>query len=298
MKKAKFIINSAITQSEKLNHLESIIGCLVLNQIVNQVDVVYTSPERNAMMEAECIKPGEYDFVTVVGGDGTVHDVINGIIASGSMTPVAIISTGTSNSFANYMGLPTDRVGFCKMIKKMTTVGIEAGQVNDKFFINSVVGGFLTKGVSGASQQSKDVFGKMAYIIGAARMIRKSDDRSAKIRYTSKEFSGVVDTSVFVVKNISSLSSKDKDPLKSLNDGYLEVMIIESAGMLDIPSLLVKFMQGTDIHSQGIKNFKTKAIDIAVEEGASFQLEFDKEKYGKLPVHLEPVKDAFRLIIP
>lgn len=298
MKRAKFIINSAITKSDKMNHLESIIGCLILNQIVSQVDVAYTTEDGNACELASQIKPGEYDFITAVGGDGTVHDVINGVIASGSNIPVAIISTGTANSFAKFIELPSNRNEFCKMIKKMNTVDIEVGRINDRYFLNSVVGGFVTNAVTSASQESKAVFGKMAYILGAAKVISADNERSSRIRYESKEFTAELDTMVFVVKNANAKSKKRMTNLEALNSGWFEVMIIEKAGIKDIPSLLLKFMQNTTVKSKGIKTFRTKSLDISLVSGKPMTVEFDKETYGELPLHLEPVAEAVKLVVP
>ena len=79
--KAKFIINPSSGKQNFLKSIESVVGCLVLNQVVNQVDVVYTKQEGDALAEAKNIKKGEYDFVVSVGGDGTLNDVVNGLMA-------------------------------------------------------------------------------------------------------------------------------------------------------------------------------------------------------------------------
>ena len=139
MKKAKFIINAAVAKSGAMNQIESYIGCLILNRVVNHVDVAYTYKENDGMIEAMKMQKGEYDFVTAVGGDGTVHDVINGVICGGNETPIAIISVGTSNNFANLLKMPDNRDAFCKMIMGMKTMDIDVGKINDKYFVNSAV---------------------------------------------------------------------------------------------------------------------------------------------------------------
>ena len=57
MKKAKFIINPVIDENNLLNRIESIAGCLIMNQIVNHIDVVYTHKENDAMTEAMKMQP-------------------------------------------------------------------------------------------------------------------------------------------------------------------------------------------------------------------------------------------------
>ena len=75
--KAKFIINPSSGKQNFLKSIESIVGCLVLNQVVDHIDVVYTKKVGDALEEARKIRKGEYDFVVSVGGDGTLNDVVN-----------------------------------------------------------------------------------------------------------------------------------------------------------------------------------------------------------------------------
>ena len=84
--KAKFIINPSSGKQNFLKSIESVVGCLVLNQVVEQIHVVYTQHEGDALREARDIGKGEYDFLVAVGGDGTIKDVVNGLMAGGSQT--------------------------------------------------------------------------------------------------------------------------------------------------------------------------------------------------------------------
>ena len=77
-----------------------------MDQICNTIDVFYTEKQDDAQNKAASLQPGEYDFVVAVGGDGTLNEVINGIIISKSEIPVAVISAGTVNDFATYLNLP------------------------------------------------------------------------------------------------------------------------------------------------------------------------------------------------
>ena len=83
-----------------------------MNRLVNQVDVFYTKKQFDARNEAKKLKEGEYDFVTAIGGEGTLNEVINGVYESGSRIPVAVISAGTVNDFATFMHLPHGTVSY------------------------------------------------------------------------------------------------------------------------------------------------------------------------------------------
>jgi len=299
MKKAKFIINNETGTQEILNLTESIIGCLILNQVVNHVDVAYTHKENDAMIEAMKMQKGEYDFVTVVGGDGTVHDVVNGIIRGENDTPVAIISAGAANHFASLLNLASDRDSFCKMIMQYKTISVDVGRINDKYFINSAACGILAGIIYGTSSQSKAVFGKMAYFLEGARTVPKQRLKTAKLKYTSEEFNEVRETALFVARNAGNLyGNKNVDTTQMMTDGYLDILIVERIDALKLPGLFVRFMQGEHLNAPGMTFFRTKALDVSLEEGEALTIAFDKEQYGNLPVHIEAVKKAVKIIIP
>lgn len=89
---------------------------LVIDQICNTIDVFYTEKQDDALNKAAALEKGQYDFVVAVGGDGTLNEVINGVVLSQSNTPVAVISAGTVNDFATYLNLPQTPKEFCDMI--------------------------------------------------------------------------------------------------------------------------------------------------------------------------------------
>ena len=106
MLKALFVINPSSGKQNFLETIERIISRLIMEQTVNHIDVVYTQKQQDAYEAAFALKKGEYDFVTAIGGDGTINEVIAGIAKSGCEIPVAVLSAGTINDFANYLHLP------------------------------------------------------------------------------------------------------------------------------------------------------------------------------------------------
>ena len=134
--KGLFIINPSSGKQNIESTLKEIMANLVLNQISPHIDVFYTQKKNDARDRAAQLKPGEYDYVVSVGGDGTLNEVTNGLILSGSDTPLAIISAGTVNDFATYMKLPQTAEDLCQMIKHFQTKKVDVGKVNDQYFIN------------------------------------------------------------------------------------------------------------------------------------------------------------------
>ena len=301
MKRAKFIINEAASDKDILNYTESVVGCLMMNQVVNHVDVVYTNKAEDALKEARKMVEGEYDFVTAVGGDGTVHDVVNGVIVGENHTPVAIIPGGTANDFANFLNLGGSKQSFCRMIKSFETIQMDVGKVNDRYFINSAGAGLGVNSAFDTSMRSKAVLGKLAYALQSARssVSGKIISSRARLKFNAKEYSGSMDTAVLVIRNAGSMTGGSaKNPVQTLTDGYLDVLALGTMDLLKSPGILFKLRQGKMIDHPGIKYFRTKAVDIEKEDDRPFNLDFDKERFGPLPVHIECVPEAVQILVP
>jgi diacylglycerol kinase (ATP) len=76
--------------------------------------------------------------IVVVGGDGTVHEAVNGILAAGRRIPLGIVAAGSGNDFAwNTLRLPRDPVEAVERAFHGQLIDVDAGRVNERYFVNS-----------------------------------------------------------------------------------------------------------------------------------------------------------------
>ena len=129
--KGLFIINPSSGRQNFADKVKEIAGLLIVNQICNTIDVFYTEKQDDALNRAASLEKGQYDFVVAVGGDGTLNEVINGVVLSKSDTPVAVISAGTVNDFATYLNLPQTPKEFCDMITDFKLKKVDFYQIPD-----------------------------------------------------------------------------------------------------------------------------------------------------------------------
>ena len=240
--KGLFIINPSSGKQNIDSMLREIMATLILDQICSHVDVFYTKGKDDAKNRAAELKPGDYDFIVSVGGDGTLNEVTNGLILSESNIPMAIISAGTVNDFATYMKLPQTADGFCQMIKDFQTKKVDVGRVNNEYFINVLAAGMLTDIAYKVPKDKKAVLGKMAYYLEGVKEFPKQLSQNMTLTFNSKEYSGTEDIMLFLVANSKSVGGfADAAPLASVSDGYLDVMIIKKMALLtEAPDLIFK----------------------------------------------------------
>ena len=293
--KAKFIINPSSGKQNFLKSIESVVGCLVLNQVVNQVDVVYTKQQGDALEEAKNIKKGEYDFVVSVGGDGTLNDVVNG----GSETPLAVISVGTANDFAQYVKPPQTPEAFCRMIMEFKIRCIDVGKINERYFINRVSGGFGANVGDKVSQESKAVLGKLAYYMEGALDFSKKGMETIKVRFDSVQFRGEREVISFMVLNTCVGFGMYRGlPEKNPDDGTFDVMIVKKMDLGQVPGLGIQALTKKMVKHPKVRHFRTERIRIESAEDTDIMVDYDGQVFGKLPVELSLIPKAIKLIIP
>src|SRR5690242_2609509 len=102
-----------------------------------QAEYIETS-RQNEAKERAMQAAGENRPVIIVGGDGSVHEVVNGILASGRRVPLGIVAAGSGNDLAwNTLKLPHEPALALERAFAGQTVEVDAGRVNGRYFANS-----------------------------------------------------------------------------------------------------------------------------------------------------------------
>ncbi|GAA0459455.1 diacylglycerol kinase family protein [Alkalibacillus silvisoli] len=125
-----FIVNQKSGSGRALKvwyHVESILW-------EREVDyeVSFTQSPNHATQLVQQIINSKVKAIIIVGGDGTVHEVINGL--QGSKTPLGIIPAGSGNDFCRGMGIPSHYKEALERILKNDKKLIDVGRINDKIF--------------------------------------------------------------------------------------------------------------------------------------------------------------------
>ena len=102
-----------------------------------QADYVETTKRGEAQERAmQAAKDGH--SIIVIGGDGSVHEVVNGILSAGRRVPLGIVAAGSGNDFAwNTLKLPHDPAAAIERALTGELVDVDAGIVNGRYFANS-----------------------------------------------------------------------------------------------------------------------------------------------------------------
>ena len=297
--KGLFIINPSSGRQNFHDKIKDITGTLIMDQICNTIDVFYTEKQDDAQNKAASLQPGEYDFVVAVGGDGTLNEVINGIIISKSEIPVAVISAGTVNDFATYLNLPQTPAEFCKMIKNFQLKRVDAGRVNQKYFINVVAAGLLSDIGFKVDKDKKAVLGKLAYYLEGAIDLPKQFSKTLNLRFITEEKTMEEEVFLFMVTNSQSVGGfREMAPLASTSDGKLDVVIIRKMDIFQVTPLLIGLVQGEHVNHPSVEYFQTQKLTIENMDDQEINVDYDGEKLmDGFPIQIEMIPGAIQIVV-
>ena len=298
--KGLFIINPSSGRQNFIDKIKEIAGMLVIDQICNTIDVFYTEKQDDALNKAAALEKGQYDFVVAVGGDGTLNEVINGVVMSKSETPVAVISAGTVNDFATYLNLSQTPREFCDMIADFQLKKVDVGKVNDKYFINVVAAGLLSDTGFNVSKDKKAVMGKLAYYLEGAAELPKQFGKSWKMRFATDDKTIEEEVLLFMIANSQSVGGfREIAPLASVSDGLFDAVIIKKMDIFQMLPLMISILQGDHVNHPAVEYIQTKKLQIENLSGEEVKVDYDGEELPEgFPVNISIIPQAIQIVVP
>ncbi|MCD7884019.1 MAG: YegS/Rv2252/BmrU family lipid kinase [Lachnospiraceae bacterium] len=255
-------------------------------------------PTKAAMDAAQtvCARADEFDIIVCCGGDGTLDEVVTGLMESGAGRPVGYIPCGSTNDFASSVGIPRQMEQAADTILNGEPFTCDLGRFNEKdYFVYVAAFGLLTDVSYQTKQEMKKVLGHAAYIIEGVK--RLGSWRSYRIEVESEEFSCSGDFIYGMVTNSDSVGGFKGLPGKdiALNDGLFEVMLVRTpTDLMDWQKTISALLTGEE-NSGCVIRFKTRRLIVRSEEPLAWTR--DGEDGGEhLQVELENMHRVFDIV--
>lgn len=297
--KIKIIINPSSGRQTIRQTVDDIVGYLVEAKALYRADFCYTRSKDDAQNFAAEIKPGEYDLVMAVGGDGTLNEVVNGLMQSGTNTPLAILPAGTVNDFATFLDIPSDPYSYSRMIIEFNKLQVDVGKAGNRYFLNVAAGGLLTDIAYKVPSENKTSLGRMAYWMEGAKDLPANIFKGLPLTIESKDDYFDDDALLFVIANTTSVGGiKKLVPYAEVTDGLLDVLIVSRLEIGGLLPLLGKLLIGDHLSNDNITYFQTDRLNLSSHGGEEIRLDLDGEEGDALPAVIECIRGALTIIIP
>lgn len=301
--KASLIVNPRSGPNNSIGKIEDVKKVFEKNGYETSVLITKKSGDAKAFA-MECVKD-KIDIAVAVGGDGTINEIVNGIVNSN--TALGVIPTGTANVFANEIGVPRRKLFNSDFLlasaekiihgqERTIDLGkIELNEDEERYFTmwcGIGLDAYLTQAKSSAPPNFLGrVINYLSWIIKIIFITYRFSGTNNKIVIDNKEFnektSQILVCNGRLYANHFTVSKNAK-----LDDGKLDIIIQKDKGKLYLIKSIIKSLFTKNLESDFDK-FQAKNISIKSEVPQLVHL--DAEVVGKTPIKIKVVPNALKI---
>ena len=241
-------------------------------------------------------KTSEVDLVVAAGGDGTVNEVLSGLmdISKDERPSLGIVPLGTANDFAAGCNIPQDPVRALALCMKGEGVPIDIGKANKLWFINAATSGFGAEITATTSPELKRLLGPAAYTVMGAILAINLRQYQGSITLPDREITSGGPVAI-VGNGRQSGGGIQVAPRAQIDDGLLDVLVVRQIS----PTALLaaaRELQQLPPDGEYISYWQTPWLEVHSEEPIPVSLDGEPLRFST--VRYETVPKAISLIVP
>lgn len=255
---------------------------LIKDHLVNIVDImvkagyevtIYTTQSQGDAISKVKEDAHKYDLVVCSGGDGTLDEVVTGMEQSEVNVPIGYIPAGSTNDFANSLGIPKEMEKAAEVAVSGTQFPCDVGAFNGDTFVYVAAFGLFTEVSYQTSQQMKNILGHVAYLLEGVKRVFDIKTFKMKVEYgdqiIEEEFIYGMVTNSRSVGGFKGIAGADVE----LDDGVFEVTLIKAPKNPIELSQIIGGLTNRDKETNLIYSFKADEIHVTSEEAVSWTLD-------------------------
>lgn len=295
MKRLLLIVNPLSGTGKMKTQLLNVVETLSNADFI--VTVYPTKSRGDATLKVESLENNDYDLIVACGGDGTLNEVITGLMNKKLDCPLGYIPSGTLNEWSQGLGISKNIVNAAKDITIGNTITLDIGKFNEKYFSYTASFGAFTSASYSAPQEIKNVLGQAAYFFEGIKSLGTIKPIPMKITTDDKVIEG--DFLFGAVSNSMSVGGivKFDESVVKLNDGYFEVMLIRSPDNILKLQPMIDGILKKEFDREGIEFFHTKKLTVEAPSGLSWTLDGEFAE-GREKIEITNIQGAIKFIVP
>jgi lipid kinase YegS len=258
------------------------------------IEVRVTSGKGDARRFAS--ETGEVDLLIAAGGDGTLNEVVHGLmdLSTAARPAVGVVPLGTANDFATGCGIPRDAEQALALCMEGKATPIDVGKANEHWFLNAASIGFGAEITATTPPELKHLLGPAAYAVMGAILSMNVHHYRGRLTMPDREITGSGPVAI-VGNGRQAGGGLEVTPRARVDDGLLDVLTVR-----DIPALALltaaRELQELSPDGEYINYWQTPWAEVQTAEAIPVNL--DGEPMQFLNVRYEAVPSAIRLIVP
>ncbi len=295
MKKLLLIVNPCSGRAKMHTELLKVIE--ILSAAEFSVTVYPTKYKGDATRYVSTLSNNNFERIVVCGGDGTLNEVITGLMNAGLNIKLGYIPSGTLNEWSSGLGISRNIEKAATDIINGVETKLDIGKFEDKYFSYTASFGAFTSASYSAPQDVKNVLGQTAYFFEGIKSLGAIKPYKLKFTYEG----GVVEGDFLFGAISNSLSvggivKYDKKAVE-LNDGEFEVLLIRNPDNILKLQPLIDGILKRDFSREGMNFFRTKNLTIETDQEISWTLDGEYAE-GEPKLSVQNLHNAVTFILP
>ena len=279
MEKMVFIVNPRSGKVKIKNYLLSVLEIFCRSGY--DVKIYITMYQGHAIEIASQVDEKSTDIIVVSGGDGTLNEVVTGLLKGGKDIPVGYIPTGSTNDFASTFGLSSDVKKAAKNIVEGSAHMIDIGSFNgNRYFTYIASFGVFTSVSYNTPQSAKNTFGHIAYIFEGIKDVTKIVPYHVRLKADGVGYEGnYIFGSVTNTTSVGGIVKLDSSIVK-MNDGLFETVLVKMPNNLNDLNKIIGGLTVSDFSDSVFEFIKSAHIEMEFESGMDWSLDGEHEVSG------------------
>ena len=245
------------------------------------------------------------DLIVALGGDGTVSEVADGILAAGGKSELGIIPRGTGGDFRRTLDLADDLAKAARHVRATPARSIDAGRVSyvaddgsqaSRHFVNVVSFGFSSDVARRANESSKRLGGRVAFLSATVRSLVSYDNVDVIVSLDDQP-ERRMSVLLAAVGNGRFFGGGMKIcPEALLDDGFFHLVTVGNLGRTGVMANIHRIYSGHHLTMKEVQGTRVRRMKVApADREAKIPLEVDGETPGHLPASFEILPGALRI---
>lgn len=262
-----------------------------------EVTIYPTQSYRDAYRKVKEYEAGTYDLIVCSGGDGTIDEVVTGMMQRETRDPIGYIPTGTTNDFARSLHIPKGLLEAADNAVNGVVFPCDVGRFNKGIFVYIAAFGLFTDVSYETDQNMKNVLGHLAYILEGAKRLFNVPSYHMIVEHDGEVLEG--EFIYGMVTNSRSVGGFRNMVGKQIvfDDGLFEVTLIKAPkNPIELQEIIAALLI-EQIDTKHMYTFKTGKITFESVEEISWTL--DGEFGGEHDyVEIENLQKQLEIMVP
>lgn len=264
-----------------------------------EYDLLLTTAPGEATQHALQAAQNRVDAVVAAGGDGTVSEVVNGLIrAAGDdvTVPLGILPIGTGNDFSDMLGIPRDLDQAADVIAAAAARQVDAGRVNDHFFNNNCALA-MEPMVTIENVRMRRFSGNLRYVAALVKSLFKLRAWNMRIRWDGGEHEGPM----YLLSVCNSPRTGGvfyMSPDASMDDGLFDFVFAPEMPKWRVLSIVPRLFRGSHIGHPLITHGRTRRLTVESDPGTPIHADGEIVAEAERSVEYEVLPGRLRVLAP